>query len=363
MGAKVAVLKTTPESVVEDYGKLMRMAGYQDVVKKDKDTILKVNISWHVYYPACSTSPWQYDGVINTLKEDGYDLKKVFPGHNRTVVVDDKLGIKNNNYESVDQKYGLKPVHLYHDDIEWVTYEPKGKFLVLDQVYPDGVKIPKYFFDKNIIQLPTVKTHVFTTITGAMKNAFGGLLSENRHWTHSVIHKTLVDLLMIQYEIHSGVFAVMDGTIVGDGPGPRCMVPTIRDYILASSDQVAIDAISAKMQGFDPMSLEFIRVAHEQGLGCGNPSEIEVVGEDISNVNFKHEGKKNTFASRGQKAIYHGPLKPLENILLRSPIVPWSFAASKLYHDYYWYPFIGRKRVEDIMNSKWGEKFKSYALK
>jgi len=46
-----------------------------------------------------------------------------------------------------------------------------------------------------------------------------------------------------------------------------------------------------------------------------------------------------TFASRGQKMIYHGPLKPLENLLLRTPLVPWSYAASQAYFDGFWYPF------------------------
>ena len=102
--------------------------------------------------------------------------------------------------------------------------------------------IPKRFIGENIIHLPTVKTHVFTTTTGAMKNAFGGLLNEHRHWTHPVIHETLVDLLMIQKKIHRGVFAVMDGTFAGDGPGPRCMMPHAKNVLLASADQVAIDA-------------------------------------------------------------------------------------------------------------------------
>ena len=62
-----------------------------------------------------------------------------------------------------------------------------------------------------------------------MKNAFGGLLNEHRHWTHPVIHETLVDLLMIQKKIHRGVFAVMDGTFAGDGPGPRCMMPHVEE--------------------------------------------------------------------------------------------------------------------------------------
>ena len=139
--------------------------------------------------------------------------------------------------------------------------------------------IPKRFIGENIIHLPTVKTHVFTTTTGAMKNAFGGLLNEHRHWTHPVIHETLVDLLMIQKKIHRGVFAVMDGTFAGDGPGPRCMMPYAKNVILASADQVAIDAVAAKLMGFDPMSIKFIRMAHELGLGCGDPRDIEIVGD------------------------------------------------------------------------------------
>jgi hypothetical protein len=209
------------------------------------------------------------------------------------------------------------------------------------------------------VQLPTVKTHVFTTITGAMKNAFGGLLTEKRHWTHSVIHETVVDLLAIQQEIHSGLFAMMDGTFAGDGPGPRAMRWHEKDIVLASADQVAIDAISAKLQGFNPMDLKFIRLAHELGLGIGDPKEIEIVGHDVSaeDWNFVQE---DTFASRGQKLIYHGPLKPFEGLLLRSPIVPWSYFASNFYHNVYWYPFVGRRRVEEALDTKWGRLFRSY---
>ena len=83
---------------------------------------------------------------------------------------------------------------------------------VLDRIFPQGIRIPDYFIGKNIVHLPTVKTHIYTTTTGAMKNAFGGLLNTKRHYTHSVIHETLVDLLAIQKEIHSGIFALMDGT-------------------------------------------------------------------------------------------------------------------------------------------------------
>lgn len=356
--SKVAVLKTSPETVIEDYARLMKLAEFERHLPIDRETILKINISWHYYFPGCSTTPWQLDGVTKALKDAGYG--KLIPAQNRTVVVDPKLGAKNNHLESVIEKHGLEFVYLYEPGVNWIKYEPRSEMLVLDKVFPEGILIPDIMVGRNAVHLPTLKTHVFTTMTGAMKNAFGGLLRENRHWTHSVIHETLVDLLAIQKEIHPGIFAVTDGTIAGDGPGPRAMMPYVKNYILASADQVAIDAIAAKMMGFDPMNLKFLRLAHEKGLGCADPKEIEVVGEDISEVNFHFHEKMETLASRGQKMIYHGPLKPLENILLRSFITPWSYFASRLYYDGFWYPCIGKKRVREMLKTDWGKLFQAY---
>ena len=355
---KVAVLKTQPETVLEDIESLMKLAEFEAALPKGVQTGLKINISWQTWYPACSSTPWQIEGVIRALRNAGYD--DLVGIHNDTVVVDTSQGEVNNKHKFVTDSYNVPCIYLYNEDFEWVEYRPKRPFLVLDQVYPDGVFIPKALVGINIIHLPTVKTHVFTTITGAMKNAFGGLLHRHRHWTHSVIHDTLVDLLLIQQEIHPGIFAVMDGTFAGDGAGPRAMRWHEKDILLASADQVAIDAISAKLQGFDPMRIHFIRRAHEMDLGIGDPRQIQIIGYDIEQEppwNFKQE---DTFASRGQKMIYHGPLKPFEKLLLQSPLVPWSYFASNFYHNVYWYPFVGRKRVEAALQTKWGQLFKAY---
>ena len=355
---KVAVLKTSPETVLEDIEKLMKLAEVESALPKDVKTGLKINVSWQTWYPACSSTPWQLEGVIKTLK--GLDYQDLVGVHNDTVVVNTADAERNNKHRFVTDQYGVPCLYLYNQDFEWQEYHPKQPFLVLDKVYPDGVYIPKALVGMNMVHLPTVKTHVFTTITGAMKNAFGGLLHRNRHWTHSVIHDTLVDLLMIQQDIHPGIFAVMDGTFAGDGPGPRAMRWHEKDILLASADQVAIDAVSAKLQGFDPMNIRFIRRAHELGLGVGDPRQIEIVGYDIQQELPWHFVQEDTFASRGQKLIYHGPLKPLEKALLQSPIVPWSYFASNFYHNVYWYPFVGRHRVEAALQTKWGRRFQSY---
>jgi uncharacterized protein (DUF362 family) len=355
---KVAVLKTSPATVLEDIEKLMKMADFEAALPKDVQTGLKINISWQTWYPACSTTPWQLEGVIRGMQNAGYtDLVGV---HNDTVVVNTEDAEINNKHKLITDQYEIPCLYLYDEDFEWIEYQPKSPLLVLDKVYPDGIFIPKALVGMNIIHLPTVKTHVFTTITGAMKNAFGGLLHRNRHWTHAVIHDTVVDLLAIQQDIHPGIFAVMDGTFAGDGPGPRAMRWHEKNILLASADQVAIDAVSAKLQGFNPLNLRFIRKAHELGLGIGDPNQIEILGYDIeqeSPWNFKRE---DTFASRGQHMIYHGPLKPFEKLLLQSPMVPWAYFASNFYHNVYWYPFVGRKRVAAALDTQWGKMFQSY---
>jgi hypothetical protein len=202
--------------------------------------------------------------------------------------------------------------------------------------------------------------HIYTTTTGAMKNAFGGLLNTKRHYTHSVIHETLVDLLTIQKEIHSGLFAVMDGTTCGNGPGPRTMIPVEKDYMLASADQVAIDAVASKMMGFDPMSLPYIRLAHDAGLGVGDPRDIEVVGEDVSDVNF-HFTVGDNAASRVGDLMWFGPMRPFQKLFFRTPLVYAFVFGSAFYHDQLWYRVKGQKVVNEFTrNTKWGRLFDKY---
>jgi uncharacterized protein (DUF362 family) len=172
---RVAVLRTRPETVLEDYARLLDLAGLRQALPMDRSTVLKVNISWQTWYPACSTTPWQLEGVIRALLAAGY--RDLIAAQNNTVVVDAYVGERNNKHKYVVDKYGIRNVHLYEPHVPLGALRAATTpFLVLDRVYPEGVYIPDILIGRNIIQLPTVKTHVFTTITGAMKNAFGGLL-------------------------------------------------------------------------------------------------------------------------------------------------------------------------------------------
>ncbi len=356
--AKVAVLKTSPESVLADYGRLAEMAGMSEALDRHSATIVKDNISWHFAFPGANTTPWQLEGAIRILREKGFE--RLIAVQNDTVVTNAYKGERLNRYVDIFKRYKVPALYNFRpDQMKWVAYQPRGKMLVLDQIYPEGITIPEDFPGKNVVHLPTVKTHIYTTTTGAMKNAFGGLLNRKRHYTHSVIHQTLVDLLRIQKEIHSGIFAFADGTTCGSGPGPRTMIPVEADYIMASADCTALDAVSSRLMGFDPMKIGYIRMAHEEGLGVGDPREIEIVGEDVSQVNLNF-GVGDNLASRVGDLFWFSPLKIFQHLLFHTPLVYLFVFGSAFYHDYLWYPTKGRRLVNRWRKTKWGRLFEEY---
>ncbi len=360
MKSTVALLRTTPQTVVDDIRRLMKLAPASDTLEAGATTILKNNLSWHLMYPGANTTPWQLEGTILGLRDAG--LNDLVCVENRTVVTNARKGEVLNKQRGVCEhhdvpiKYNFRPA-----DMTWRVYEPRSPMLVLDKIYPKGIRIPDYFHGKNVVHLPTVKCHIYTQTTGSMKNAFGGLLSTDRHYCHSRIHETLVDLLAIQKEIHPGIYAVMDGTTAGNGPGPRTMIPVAKNVMLAGADCVAIDAVAAKLMGFEPMDLPFIRLAHERGLGVGRIEEIEIVGDvEVGRENWNFHIGNNAASSVG-KLFWFGPLRWLQRLMFHTPVVYAFIVASALYHDRIWFPLKGKPVVRDYLrNSPWGRLFDAY---
>ena len=360
--SKVAVLFTTPETVFEDYARLNEMAGMRQALDPSAATIIKDNISWHYPMPSANTTPWQLESTVLALKESGFD--DLVCVQNETVVIDTLKGEDLNGYVPIFEKHEIPVKYNYKEsDMKWIDFKPKAKMHALDHIYPDGIQIPDFFMGKNIVHLPTIKCHIYTTTTGAMKNAFGGLLYNHRHYTHTWIHEVLVDLLAIQKEIHPGVFAIMDGTMAGNGPGPRTMTPVEKNVILASADQVAIDAVAAKMMGFDPLSIGYIRIAHEDGLGVGDVRDIEIVGDSIEGQNWGFAVGKSFHKFLGWLSWY-GPTKALQNLIFKTALVNIPIFISEFNHDYIHWPLKERQIYRRWKKeSQWGRLFSEYKEK
>lgn len=359
MASRVAVLFTSPETVLEDYQKVMELAGWSDTLTGDRELLLKLNLSWTKYFPSCSSQPWQVEGVLKTLIGGKYTPQTIIPVENKTVVTNPVKGARNNLWMPVLERYGcgFRPL----TEVDWTVYKFQSDLLKLNDIFPEGIEIPAIYPGRDILHLPTVKTHGHSITTGAIKNAFGGLLKEVRHYAHKYIHEVMVDLLLMQRELHPNVFAVMDGTVAGDGAGPRTMIPRVQNVILASADSVAIDSVAARLMGFDPGEIPYLRMATEMGLGEGRVKEIEIVGDPIDDVDFGFRTKRSVVIW-GDQMLRRGPLQFLEKLLLHSPLVVWAPFASNVYHDYMWYPTVGARRIREFSRTSWGRLFERYKV-
>src|SRR3990172_3056777 len=94
--SRVAAVLTRPETVLDDYRRLLDLAGVVDGLSRDTDTLLKLNLSWTKYFPACSSQPWQVEGVVKTLLQGGYRPEKLLPSQHKTIVTNPIQGATNN---------------------------------------------------------------------------------------------------------------------------------------------------------------------------------------------------------------------------------------------------------------------------
>jgi uncharacterized protein (DUF362 family) len=356
----VAIVRTKAGSVLEDTVRAFEAGNGPSVLARAATTILKDNISWHYPFPSANTTPWQLEATILALKKHGFS--SLCCVQNKTEVTKAEMGEALNLYTKVLAAHQVETRFNFRDsDMQWVRFRPKAKMLILDEIYGDELRVPDYFIGKNIVHLPTAKCHIYTTTTGAMKNAFGGLLNHKRHRTHTHIHETLVDLLAIQREIHPGLFCIMDGTTAGNGTGPRIMQPVEKNVMLASADQVAIDAVATKIMGFDPMSVKYIRLAHDTRLGTGDPRDIELVGDvDAAEENWNfHVGM--SFHKFAGWVTWFGPTKFLQKALTEPPLLHLGNFYSRLYHDILHWP-LREQRIyrEWRKSSQWGRLFCEY---
>ena len=72
---------------------------------------------------------------------------------------------------------------------------------------------------------------------------------------------------------------------------------------------MAIDAVAAKLMGFDPLSIPSCKIADERGLGCGDPREIESSETRAAReMELRRAVREDDLASRMQHLLL-GPLK------------------------------------------------------
>jgi uncharacterized protein (DUF362 family)/Pyruvate/2-oxoacid:ferredoxin oxidoreductase delta subunit len=155
-------------------------------------------------------------------------------------------------------------------------YEPVTVSEMLGECY-----FAKAYLDADlVISVSKLKTHVQTKYTGAVKNVFGAVPLKTRRLAHALAHR-LPEALVDIYSYSPPSINVMDAVWGMEGDGPSQGRPKYLGLLFASRDAVALDAVASYLMGFDPMEIDTTRIAHGRGIGVGDLTEIEVVGEEI----------------------------------------------------------------------------------
>src|SRR5215217_407487 len=103
--AKVALLRTTPATVLHDYARLFELADLPSSLDISATTTLVLDRRRYFPFPSANTTPWQLDGVLRALGDAGYhDRVCIQP---KTSLADILKGQDLNGYTPILHTHGV----------------------------------------------------------------------------------------------------------------------------------------------------------------------------------------------------------------------------------------------------------------
>ncbi|MBF0101396.1 MAG: DUF362 domain-containing protein [Desulfobacterales bacterium] len=228
--------------------------GIQKFISKADIVAIKPNISWaRAPEYAATTHPEVLEAVIELCQEAGAA----------------KIKIADNTIHDARQCFGITGVGNVAQKTGVELVFPRESLMKEMKINGDRLDIWPVFIplieaDK-LINLPVAKVHGLSTLTLGMKNWIGAV-GGRRSSLHQDIHKTIVDLA----QFFKPSLTLIDATriMIQNGPsGGSLSDVQLKQHIILSNDSVAADAKGAELFGHTPDEIEYIRIAHQHGLG------------------------------------------------------------------------------------------------
>jgi uncharacterized protein (DUF362 family)/ferredoxin len=251
------------------------IGGLERIVKLGNRVFVKIN-----HLPPASppekgivTHPIFVEGVLELLKEAGADITV---GDDIESGPGDRFSISG--FRQMCQRAGVRLVNLREGGFTTI----KGKGRLLDQMYISRIALEADV----IVNLPKLKTHSLTILTGGVKNMYGTIPASLRHRYHRDF-LNVDDFSLMLTDIFAVVrpqLTIMDGIISMEGEGPAGGNLRKTNIVLTSQDAVALDTVATSIIGLNPEDIGTIRHCNERGLGVGRLDAIEVTGESIRSV-------------------------------------------------------------------------------
>lgn len=187
------------------------------------------------------------------------------PGHNPDT---DEVWIRSGLYR-VGTEEGVPVVDLNVDDMARKHVRTFAEGKGFEGRALEWLFVPKAVLDADIIvSMPKLKTHHWAGLTLGMKNLFGIVPSAKYGWPKNLLHmngivRSIVELAAtfpVAYTIADGVEGME-----GDGPIMGTAVPS--HCLLFGRSVYSVDWVGARVMGFDPSQVDFLRLASATGFG------------------------------------------------------------------------------------------------
>jgi len=262
------------------------LGGMQAFIKPGERVLLKPNLlKANRPEEAVTTHPEVVRAVIRLVREAGGEpMVGDSPGFGDLRKVCEKAGIMDVIREESS---------MLVDFDETITIKNSGRF--------QRFEISRLAYEADvIINLPKLKTHGMTVITGAVKNLFGCVPGKRKvqwHFNTGINHDLFMQMIVELYAQIKPRLSIMDAVIGMEGNGPGSGDPRYIGAVVAGPDAVAVDVVSAAVLGIPPESLPIIRAAAALGIGQTRFDRITVHGEPLSRVairNFRLPPKTHT---------------------------------------------------------------------
>jgi len=281
---KVSVVRAADYECRQIYAALERcielIGALKEVIRPGSRVFVKIN-----HLPPASVPE---KGIVThpVFTEAVIQLLKSYEAH---ITVGDDIesanGYRVSGYHEMCSRAGVRLVNLR--EVGFRETKCNGRFL--DKVYLSRVALNADV----IVNLPKLKTHSLTILTGGVKNMYGTIPNGLRTRLHGeyVSNEDFGEVLTDIFSALVPQLTIMDGIIAMEGEGPAVGRLRRLGLILASRDAVALDAVASKIIGLEPTDIHTTRCCAMRGLGRGTLGNIEVVGErieDVSVPDFRH---------------------------------------------------------------------------
>lgn len=139
-----------------------------------------------------------------------------------------------------------------------------------------------------LINVPVLKGHCQTKITCSLKNMKGLIPNSEKRRFHTMgLHMPIAYLNQC---IHQD-FIVVDH-ICGDPDFEEGGNPLVRNCIMAAKDPVLVDSYTAKILGYKPYDIEYIKMAEKLGIGSSDLDKLQTIlveGKEFEEINDVHK--------------------------------------------------------------------------